>query len=74
VNVHLGVADFRSARKAHSTLLGDSLSARVQGLPAAGFDVVEDDPLDGKERVDTDETVGNLHGRAQPARLVRDSG
>lgn len=60
VKFHLGVdADFRPARKAHPALLVDRLAVLVARLAAAGVPVVDDEPLDGYDRVYVDDPFGN---------------
>ena len=60
VKVHLGVdADFRPARKAHPGLLVDDVQALVGRLREAGFVVVDDEPLEGYERIYTEDPFGN---------------
>jgi catechol 2,3-dioxygenase-like lactoylglutathione lyase family enzyme len=60
VKVHLGVeADFRPARKAHPALLVADLPALVAELRAAGARVVDDEPLEGYDRVYVDDPFGN---------------
>lgn len=60
LKVHLGVdADFRPARKAHPALLVRDLPALVADLRAAGARVVDDEPLEGYQRVYADDPFGN---------------
>ncbi|MEL7207271.1 MAG: VOC family protein [Actinomycetota bacterium] len=60
LKIHLGVeADFRPARKAHPALRVRDLPALVSRLRAAGVRVVDDEPLDGHERVYVDDPFGN---------------
>jgi catechol 2,3-dioxygenase-like lactoylglutathione lyase family enzyme len=60
LKVHLGVeADFRPARKAHPALLVRDLGTLVAGLRAAGVEIVDDDHLDGYERVYAYDPFGN---------------
>jgi catechol 2,3-dioxygenase-like lactoylglutathione lyase family enzyme len=60
VKLHLGVeADFRPARKAHPALLVRDLPALVASLVAAGVDLVDDEPLEGYDRVYVHDPVGN---------------
>ena len=68
LRVHLGVEDqFRPARKAHAGLLVDDLAALVTTLRAAGAVLVDDEPLDGCERVYVDDPFGNRLELLQPA-------
>jgi catechol 2,3-dioxygenase-like lactoylglutathione lyase family enzyme len=60
VKIHVGVeADFRSARKAHPGLLVRKLRDLVGRLRDAGLRVVEDEPLEGYDRVYVDDPFGN---------------
>lgn len=60
VKVHLGVeVDFRPARKAHPALLVEGLPALVEDLRAAGVDLVDDEPLEGYDRVYVTDPFGN---------------
>lgn len=60
VKIHLGVeADFRPARKAHPALVVDDVRALAQRLKAAGVRVIEDEPLEGWDRVYADDPFGN---------------
>lgn len=60
VKIHLGVeADFRPARKAHPGLVVDDARALAERLRAAGVRVVEDEPLEGWDRVYADDPFGN---------------
>ena len=69
LRVHLGVEDeFRPARKAHAGLLVDDLAALMTALRAAGAVIVDDEPLDGYERVYVDDPFGNRLELLQPAR------
>jgi catechol 2,3-dioxygenase-like lactoylglutathione lyase family enzyme len=60
LKLHLGVeADFRPARKAHPGLLVRDLHALVDSLRAAGVELVDDEPLEGYERVYVHDPFGN---------------
>lgn len=60
LRLHLGVdADFRPALRAHPALVVSSLPALVERLRAAGATVVEDERLDGYDRVYTADPFGN---------------
>ena len=60
VKIHLGVeADFRPARKAHPALVVDDVLALAERLKAAGVRVVDDEPLEGWDRVYADDPFGN---------------
>lgn len=60
VKLHLGVeAEFRPARKAHPALLVAGLPALVERLRAEGVGVVDDEPLEGYDRVYASDPFGN---------------
>ena len=60
VKVHLGVdPDFRPARKAHAGFLVSGLDALTHALRSAGYEVVEDEPLEGYFRVYVNDPFGN---------------
>ena len=60
VKIHLGVeVDFRPARKAHPALVVDDVRSLAERLEAAGVRVVEDEPLEGWDRVYADDPFGN---------------
>ncbi len=60
LKVHLGVeADFVPARKAHPAFIVDNLRALVLELERGGYRVVEDQPLDGYDRLYVDDPFGN---------------
>lgn len=60
LKVHLGVeAQFRPARKAHPAFLVDDVRAMAAALKAAGHRVVEDEKLEGYDRVFVDDPFGN---------------
>ena len=60
VKLHLGVEqDFRPAKKAHPALLVSDLPSLVGRLTAAGVEVVDDEPLDGFDRVYVYDPFGN---------------
>lgn len=60
LKIHLGVeADFRPAKKAHPALIVDGLASLVARLRDAGCEVVDDQPLDGYERVYVSDPFGN---------------
>lgn len=60
VKIHLGVeADFHPARKAHPGLLVSGLRELTEKLRDAGYDVNEDEPLIGYERVYVSDPFGN---------------
>jgi catechol 2,3-dioxygenase-like lactoylglutathione lyase family enzyme len=60
LKIHLGVeADFRPARKAHPALLVENLAALKERIAAAGYNVKEDEPLEGFKRIYVDDPFGN---------------
>lgn len=70
VRVHLGVeADFRSARKAHPAFLVDDLTDMRKTLELAGCHVVEDEPLEGYDRLYVYDPFGNRIELMQPRAL-----
>jgi catechol 2,3-dioxygenase-like lactoylglutathione lyase family enzyme len=67
VKVHLGVdAEFRPATKAHPAFLVDDLLALTRRLAAAGVDVVDDEPLEGFDRIYVHDPFGNRIELMQP--------
>lgn len=67
VKVHLGVdADFRPATKAHPAFIIDDLQLLANELAAAGYDVVDDEPLEGFDRVYVHDPFGNRIELMQP--------
>lgn len=60
LKVHLGVeSDFRPAAKAHPAFIVLDVRALADEIAAAGFDVVDDEPLDGYDRVYVYDPFGN---------------
>lgn len=60
LKVHLGVdAEFRPATKAHPAFVVDDVRALARDIAAAGYDVVDDEPLDGYDRVYALDPFGN---------------
>jgi len=60
LKIHLGVEkEFAPARKAHPALIVEDLPALVAALKRAGHRVVEDEPLEGYDRVYVDDPFGN---------------
>jgi catechol 2,3-dioxygenase-like lactoylglutathione lyase family enzyme len=60
LKVHLGVEqDFRPAKKAHPALLVHGLPELVDRLRSAGVPVVDDEPLEGYDRVYVSDPFGN---------------
>src|SRR6516162_7472196 len=67
LKVHLGVeADFSPARKAHPAFIVDDLQNLVRSLRGAGYRVIADQPLEGYDRVYTDDPFGNRIELMQP--------
>lgn len=60
LKVHLGVErDFQPARKAHAAFTVSNLAALVKRLAAAGYEIVEDEPLVGFDRRYVCDPFGN---------------
>jgi len=60
LKLHLGVeADFRPARKAHPALIVEDLRGLAERLTECGFHVVDDEPLEGYDRLYVDDPFGN---------------
>jgi catechol 2,3-dioxygenase-like lactoylglutathione lyase family enzyme len=60
LKVHLGVEkEFAPARKAHPAFIVEDLPAIVAALKRGGYRVVEDEPLEGYDRVYADDPFGN---------------
>ena len=60
LKVHLGVErDFRPATKAHPAFLVDDVRGLAATIAAAGHRVVDDEPLEGYDRVYVDDPFGN---------------
>jgi len=67
LKVHLGVeADFVPARKAHPAFIVDDLRGLAGMLERGGYRVVEDQPLEGYDRVYVDDPFGNRIELMQP--------
>jgi catechol 2,3-dioxygenase-like lactoylglutathione lyase family enzyme len=67
LKVHLGVEkDFRPATKAHPALLVDDVRTLAAAIGAAGHRVVDDEPLEGYDRVYVDDPFGNRIELLQP--------
>ncbi len=67
LKVHLGVEqDFRAATKAHPAFIVDDLRALAAAIGAAGYTVVDDEPLDGYDRVYVYDPFGNRIELMQP--------
>ncbi len=60
LNLHLGVdPDFRPARKAHPALLVDDLAQVEAALVKAGYPIKSDKPIEGYQRVFSQDPFGN---------------
>ena len=60
LKVHLGVEqEFRPAKKAHPALRVEGLASLVERLRNAGVAVVDDEPLEGYDRVYVSDPFGN---------------
>ena len=60
LKVHLGVdVDFRPATKAHPAFVVDDLAALVADISHAGYRVVDDEPVEGFNRVFVYDPFGN---------------
>ena len=69
LKVHLGVEqDFRPATKAHPALIVDDVRALAASIGAAGYAVVDDEPLDGYDRVYAYDAFGNRVELMEPRR------
>ena len=60
VKVHLGVEeDFRPARKAHAAFIVDDVQSLNASARAAGYEVKDDDPIEGVDRIFVFDPFGN---------------
>ncbi len=60
VKIHLGIdKEFRAATKAHPGLLVQGLKAIAEACRAGGFQVVDDEPLEGYDRIYVYDPFGN---------------
>lgn len=67
LKVHLGVdRDFRAATKGHPAFVVDDVRMLAGAIAAAGFEVVDDEPLDGYDRVYVYDPFGNRIELIQP--------
>lgn len=67
LKVHLGVdADFRPATKAHPAFEVRDVRALAAAITAAGYRVIDDEPLDGYDRVYALDPFGNRLELLQP--------
>ena len=68
LKIHLGVEkDFHPARKAHPAFLVEDLPTLKAKLSEAGFRLVDDEPLEGYDRVYVDDPFGNRIELMEPA-------
>lgn len=69
LKVHLGVdPDFRPATKAHPAFVVDGLRSLTRAIAAAGYQVVDDEPLDGFDRIYAHDPFGNRIELMEPRR------
>ena len=67
LKVHLGIDDdFRPARKAHPAFVVDDLTSLTANLSQKGYNLVEDQPLVGYDRIYVDDPFGNRIELMQP--------
>lgn len=67
LKVHLGVdVNFRPATKAHPAFIVDDVSRLAVAAVAAGFAVIDDEPLDGYDRIYVTDPFGNRLELMQP--------
>ncbi|MDH4280582.1 MAG: glyoxalase [Acidimicrobiia bacterium] len=67
VKIHLGVENgFRAAKKAHPAVIVDDVRALAAALELAGHVVVDDEPLEGYDRVYVSDLFGNRLELVQP--------
>jgi catechol 2,3-dioxygenase-like lactoylglutathione lyase family enzyme len=60
VQVHIGVeADFHAARKAHVAFRVDEVQTLGEAARAAGYEVKDDDPIPGVDRIFVFDPFGN---------------
>ena len=67
LKVHLGVdPDFRPATKAHPAFEVDDVRALAAAIAEAGYRVIDDEPLEGYDRVYASDPFGNRLELMQP--------
>jgi catechol 2,3-dioxygenase-like lactoylglutathione lyase family enzyme len=67
LRVHLGVdPDFRPATKAHPAFIVDDVRSLAGAAAAAGYAVIDDEPLAGYDRVYVTDPFGNRIELMQP--------
>lgn len=70
LKIHLGVeSDFRSATKAHPAFLVDGLADVIAEVRRGGYRVVDDEALDGYDRVYVYDPFGNRIELMEPHRI-----
>lgn len=70
LRVHLGVEEhFRPARKAHPAFVVDGLTTLADELRRNGVPVVEDEPLEGFQRLYVDDPFGNRIELMEPVEI-----
>jgi catechol 2,3-dioxygenase-like lactoylglutathione lyase family enzyme len=70
LKVHLGVdPHFRPATKAHPAFIVDDVRELAASIEAAGHRVVDDQPLEGYDRVYVDDPFGNRIELMEPRTL-----
>lgn len=68
LKVHLGVdVNFRPATKAHPAFIVEDVRSIAVAVAAAGFDVNDDEPLDGFDRIYVTDPFGNRIELMQPS-------
>jgi len=68
LRIYLGVeADFRPARKAHSTFIVDDLASLSAALVKGGHHVTTNEPLEGYTRIFVDDPFGNRIELMEPS-------
>ncbi|MFV0259970.1 MAG: VOC family protein [Acidimicrobiales bacterium] len=67
IRIHLGVdPEFLPAGKAHPALIVDDIRALVSTIQQAGYPIVDDEPLEGYDRIYTADPFGNRIELMQP--------
>ena len=67
--LHIGVdLDFRPARKAHVALSVEDLRGLRAKLEGVGYDTLDEEPLEGRQRFFTSDPFGNRIEFLEPAR------
>ncbi len=75
LKVHLGAEqDFVPARKAHPAFIVDDLPGLIARLAHAGYHVVDDQPLEGYDRIYADDPFGNRIELMEPKMSQADRG